>query len=63
MSDSERFNVLQALELRHDELLASLTELDLRVEAVLSQLRPAPAVAPTVEATKPASGHAKKQAA
>lgn len=61
MSDSERFNVLQALELRHDELLASLTELDLRVEAALAQLRPALAAAPDV--AKPASGQHRKSAA
>lgn len=63
MTDSERLNLLQALELRHDELLQSLTELDLRVEAVLGQLRPAPAPAPVpvADAAKPTSGQSKSR--
>lgn len=63
MTDSERLNLLQALELRHDELLQSLTELDLRVEAVLGQLRPAPAAVPVADAAKPTSGPSKKKLA
>ena len=61
MSDAERFNVLQALDLRHDELLQSLAELDVRIEAVIGQLRPQ--AASVSDVAKPTSGRTRKLAA
>ena len=43
MSDSERLNQLQQLDLRHDELLQMLADLDHQVEAAIAIIRP-PAV-------------------
>lgn len=61
MSDAERFNVLQALDLRHDELLQSLAELDVRIEAVIGQLRPQ--AGSVSDAAKPTSGRPPRLAA
>jgi hypothetical protein len=46
MSESERSNLIQALDLRHDEVLASLAELDQQVEQAIALIRP-PAVVET----------------
>jgi hypothetical protein len=40
MSESERSNLIQALDLRHDEVLASLAELDQEVEKAIALVRP-----------------------
>jgi hypothetical protein len=44
MSETERSNLIQALDLRHDEVLASLAELDQQVEQAIALIRPAAAV-------------------
>ena len=54
MSETERLNLLHALDLRHDEVLESLAELDRQVEAAIALIRP-PA---TVET--PATGGRRK---
>ena len=40
MSDSERLNQLHQLDLRHDELLQMLADLDQQVEAAIALIRP-----------------------
>ena len=40
MSETERSNILQALDLRHDEALESLAELDRQVEQAIAKIRP-----------------------
>lgn len=44
MSETERLNLLHALDLRHDEVLESLAELDRQVEAAIALIRPPAAV-------------------
>ena len=44
MSETERSNLLHALDLRHDEVLESLAELDRQVEAAIALIRPPAAV-------------------
>ena len=44
MSETERSNILQALDLRHDEVLESLAELDRQVEQAIALIRPPAAV-------------------
>jgi hypothetical protein len=44
MSETERSNLLHALDLRHDEALESLAELDRQVEAAIALIRPPAAV-------------------
>jgi hypothetical protein len=44
MSETERSNLLQALDLRYDEVLESLAELDRQVEAAIALIRPPVAV-------------------
>ena len=44
MSESERSNLLHTLDLRHDEVLESLAELDRQVEAAIALIRPPAAV-------------------
>jgi hypothetical protein len=46
MSETERSNIIQALDLRHDEVLESLAELDRQVEQAMALIRP-PAVVET----------------
>lgn len=46
MSETERSNIIQALDLRHDEVLESLAELDRQVEQAIALIRP-PAVVET----------------
>jgi hypothetical protein len=46
MSETERSKILQALDLRHDEVLESLAELDRQVEQAIALIRP-PGVAET----------------
>lgn len=50
MSETERSNIIQALDLRHDEVLESLAELDRQVEQAIALIRP-PAVVDTPAAT------------
>jgi len=50
MSETERSNIIQALDLRHDEVLESLAELDRQVEQAISLIRP-PTAIETPEAT------------
>ena len=53
MSETERSNLLQALDLRHDEVLESLAELDRQVEAAIALIRPPAAVeAPALASRK-----------
>jgi hypothetical protein len=40
MSETERSNIIQALDLRHDEALESLAELDRQVEQAIALIRP-----------------------
>jgi hypothetical protein len=44
MSEAERSNIIQALDLRHDEALESLAELDRQVEQAIALIRPPAAV-------------------
>jgi hypothetical protein len=44
MSETERSNIIQALDLRHDEALESLAELDRQVEQAIALIRPPAAV-------------------
>ncbi len=44
MSETERSNLLHALDLRHDEALEALAELDRQVEAAIALIRPPAAV-------------------
>lgn len=44
MSETERSNLLHSLDLRHDEVLESLAELDRQVEAAIALIRPPAAV-------------------
>lgn len=44
MSETERSNLLHSLDLRHDEVLESLAELDRQVEAAIAHIRPPAAV-------------------
>jgi hypothetical protein len=55
MSESERSNLIQALDLRHDEVLASLAELDLQVEQAIALIRP-PAAVETAASTAVPTG-------
>ena len=54
MSETERSNILQALDLRHDEVLESLAELDRQVEQAIALIRP-----PTAIETPAATGRKK----
>lgn len=47
MSETERSNIIQALDLRHDEALESLAELDRQVEQAIALIR-SPAVVETL---------------
>ncbi len=60
MSDSERLNQLHQLDLRHDELLQMLADLDQQVDAAIAIIRP-PAAKETHE--QPAQPPRKKPAA
>ena len=44
MSETERSNLLHSLDLRHDEVLESLAELDRQVEQAIALIRPPDAV-------------------
>lgn len=44
MSETERSNIIHALDLRHDEALESLAELDRQVEQAMALIRPPSAV-------------------
>lgn len=50
MSETERSNVIHALDLRHDEALESLAELDRQVEQAIALIRPPVAVETPVPA-------------
>lgn len=60
MSDAERLNQLHQLDLRHDELLQMLADLDQQVEAAIALIRP-PAASETK--AQPAQPPRKKPAA
>jgi hypothetical protein len=44
MSETERSNIIQALDLRHDEVLESLAELDRQLEQAIAFIRPTAAI-------------------
>jgi len=44
MSETEQSNIIHALDLRHDEALESLAELDRQVEQAMALIRPPAAV-------------------
>lgn len=59
MSETERSNVIRALDLRHDEVLQSLATLEQQVELAIAAVRPSTAA----EKTSPTPGDRKSSAA
>jgi hypothetical protein len=57
MSETERSNMIHALDLRHDEALESLAELDRQVEQSIALIRP-----PSVVETPAPTGRKKSAA-
>lgn len=49
MSETERSNVIRALDLRHDEVLQSLATLEQQVELVIAAVRPSMAAETAVK--------------